>query len=98
MGEENFYQVDRKAIINLVGRIVKDIEAIHSIKKGFWGKNIRVKQNPEGVDIYVGLIIKRGTFVPAVAQEAQKKIKQETERTLGIQIRKVKIVVKGVKS
>jgi len=95
--KQNAYQVEKKVIVNLVKKLIKEVEAVHSIKTGLFGKNIRIKQNPEGIDIWLGLIIKRGTSIPKVAQEIQQKLKEEMERTLGTRIRKVDVVVKGVK-
>lgn len=97
MGKEGFYQVEKKVIINLVRKIVKEVETVHSVKTGLLGKNIRIKQNSEGMDIWLGLIVKRKTSIPATVEEVQKKIKQEIEKTLGTVVRKVDIVVKGIK-
>lgn len=97
MGKEGFYQVEKKVIINLVRKIVKEVETVHSVKTSLLGKNIRIKQNSEGMDIWLGLIVKRKTSIPATVEEVQKKIKQEIEKTLGTVVRKVDIVVKGIK-
>ena len=97
MERESNYQVEKKVLINLIKKIVKEVDGVHSIKTGFLGKNIRMKQDFEGMDISLGLVLKRGTSVPQIAQEVQKKLKQEMEKTLGTSVRKVDIKVKGIK-
>ncbi|MBE0477534.1 Asp23/Gls24 family envelope stress response protein [Candidatus Aerophobetes bacterium] len=97
MEKENSYEVEKKVTINLIKKIVREVDGVHSIKSGFLGKTIRIKQDFEGMDISLGLVLKRGTFIPEVAQEVQKKLKQEMEKTLGTSVRKIDIKIKGIK-
>lgn len=97
MKKERAYRVEKKVLVELVRKIVKEVEGVYSIKKGMLGGGIRIKQPPEGVEIWLGLIIKRGVSIPAVVEEVQSKLKKEIEATLGISVKKIGIVIKKIK-
>ncbi len=97
MGTEKSYQVEKKVAVDLVRKIVKEVKGVHSIKRGLFGHHIRIKDTPEGTDVSIGLIAKRGSSVPALVEEIQGKLKQEMERTLGTALRKIDIVIKGIR-
>ena len=97
MEEEKNYRVEKKVIIELISKIVKEVDGVYSIKKGILGKDIKIKETPEGPEIFLGLIVKRGTSVPVVVEELQRKIKQELEKTLTASVKKINIAIKGIK-
>jgi len=95
--KESTYMMEKKAMFDLVVRSVKEIEEVHSIKRGIFGKNIKIKQNKEGIVIWLGLVIKRGVSVPQIVEKVQEKLKEEVEKTLEVPVKKIHIVVKGIK-
>lgn len=98
MQKEKSYQLEKKVILELIGKIVEEVDGIHSIKRGLWGKNIKFRENPEGIDVSLGLIIKRGVSIPLVAEELQRKVKEELEKTLATPVKRIKVVIKGIRS
>jgi len=95
--KEKTYQVEKKAVVDFIKKIIKEVNGVHSIKGNLFGKNIRIKQTPEGADIRLGIIVKREASVPAVVKEVQDKLKQEMEKTLGTVVKKIDVAVKGIK-
>jgi len=95
--KERAYEIEKKALIELAGKIIKGVDGVHSVKRGFFGKNIQAKQTPEGIEMKIGLVVKRGASIPAVVEEIQEKLKQEIEQSLGIEVKKIDVVIKGIK-
>lgn len=94
---ERAYQIEKKAIINLVKKLVSQIEGIYSLKRSLFGRSIKIKESEEGMEISLAIITKQGSSVPQIVQETQKKLKDEIEKTLGSPVKKVDVVVKGIK-
>ncbi len=94
---EKTYQIERKVIINLIRKLVSQIEGVYSLKKSLFGKGIKIKESEEGMEIYLALITKQESSVPQIVEETQKKLKDEIEKTLGSPVKKVDVVVKGIK-
>jgi len=94
---DDVYQIKKRVVVELISKVVSEVEEVHSIKKTLLGKNIKVKETREGKEILLGLIVKRGVSIPGVVEEVQKKLKEEIEKTLGIPVRKIDITIKGIK-
>lgn len=97
MKNETNFQVEKKVLVNLIRKIVEEVEEVYSIKTAFFGKDIRIKQDLEGMDISLGVIVKRAASIPQVAQQIQNNLKQELEKTVGTSVRTVAVKVKGIK-
>jgi len=94
---ERAYQIEKKAIIDLVKRLVSQIEGVHSLKRSLFGKSIKMKELEEGMEISLAIITKQGSSVPQIVEQTQKKLKDEIEKTLGTPVKKIDVVVKGIK-
>ncbi len=94
---ERAYQIDKKAIIGLIKKLVSQIEGIYSLKRSLFGRGIKIKESEEGMEIYLSLVTKQESYVPQIVEETQKKLKDEVEKTLGSPVKKVDVVVKGIK-
>ena len=97
MEKEKTYQVEKKAAVDFIKKIIKEVSGVHSIKGNLLGKNIRIKQTSEGTDIRLGIIVKREASVPTVVKEIQEKLKQEMEKTLGTVVKRIDVTIKGIK-
>jgi uncharacterized alkaline shock family protein YloU len=94
---EEVYKIEKKAVVELISKVVSEVEGVYSIKKTLFRKNIKIKNMREGKEILLGLVVKRGVSIPLVVEEVQRKLKEEVERTLGAPIKKIDITVKGIK-
>jgi len=94
---ERAYKVEKKAILDLIRKLVSQIGGIYSLKKSLFGRGIKIKESEEGMEIYLALITKQESSVPQIVEETQKKLKDEIEKTLGSPVKKVDVVVKGIK-
>jgi uncharacterized alkaline shock family protein YloU len=92
------YKVDKKVIIECIKKSLGEIEGVHSIKKGLWGEKVKFKEVEGEMEISLGLIVKQGKSVPQIVQEAQKKLKEEIEKTFGTSVTKIDIQIKGIES
>ncbi|RLE07881.1 hypothetical protein DRJ00_07305, partial [Candidatus Aerophobetes bacterium] len=52
----------------------------------------------EGIEVFLGLVIRRGNPVPQVVEEIQRKLIREIEETFGISVKKVDVQIKGIES
>ena len=101
-GKENLekevkYQLDKKVPLELVERVLSQIQGIYSVKKNLWGKGIRMKESERGLDISLALIVEGGVVIPRVVEEVQKKVSEEIQRSLGTSVARVDIKIKGIK-
>ncbi len=94
---EKAYQVERKVIIDLIKKLVSQVDGVHSLKRSLFSRGIKIKESEEGMEIYLALITKQESSVPQIVEETQKKLKDEIEKTLGSPVKKVDVVVKGIK-
>lgn len=92
------YRVDKKVVINLVKNSLAKIEGIYSLKKNLWREEIKIKEKETEMEIELGLIVKEGCYIPQIVQQAQKDVKEEIEKTLGIPVTKINIRIRGIKS
>lgn len=95
--EEKTYKIEKKVLTKLIKKEIKQIEGVWSVKKGLFGDNIQIKQTPEGTEIKIGLVVKKGNFIPTIVEEVQKRIKEEIEENLGIKVKKIDVIIKGIK-
>ena len=91
------YEVEKKVVVKIIEKSLAEVKGVHSIQRGLWGKNIKIKELKEGMEISLGLIIKEGSVISQTVRDAQKKIKEEIEKTLEIPVKKVDIKIKGIK-
>ncbi|HHJ00632.1 MAG TPA: Asp23/Gls24 family envelope stress response protein [Candidatus Aerophobetes bacterium] len=98
MKEEKGYKVDKKVMIDFIKKSVEEVEGVFSIKGGLWGRKIRFKESDEGIEVFLGLVIRRGNSVPQVVEEIQRKLIREIEETFGISVKKVDVQIKGIES
>jgi len=92
------YRVDKKVVINLVKNSLAKIEGIYSLKKSLWGEEVKIREKETEMEIELGLIVKEGCYIPQIVQQAQKDVKEEIEKTLGISVTKINIRIRGIKS
>ncbi len=97
MRKEKAYRVEKKALIDLISRITKEVEGVYSIKRGFFGKDIKIKEEQEGMQISLGLIAKKEVSIPTLVETVQRRLREEIEKTLGSPVRKINITIKGIK-
>lgn len=97
MEKEVKYQVDKKVPLEVVERVLSQIQGIYSVKKDLWGKGIRMKESERGLDISLALIVEGGVVIPRVVEEVQKKVSEELQRSLGTSVARVDIKIKGIK-
>ncbi|MCD6082958.1 Asp23/Gls24 family envelope stress response protein [Candidatus Aerophobetes bacterium] len=98
MKEEKGYKVDKKVMIDFIKKSVEEVEGVFSIKKGLWGRKVKFKESDEGIEVFLGLVIRRGNSVPQVVEEIQRKLIREIEETFGISVKKVDVQIKGIES
>ncbi|RLE08246.1 hypothetical protein DRZ78_01405 [Candidatus Aerophobetes bacterium] len=98
MEKKRGYKVDRKVITDFIKKSLREIEGIHSVKKGLWGDKVKFKETAEGMRISIGLTVKEGKSIPQVVEEAQRKLKEEIEKTFGTSVLKIDIQIKGIES
>jgi len=73
------------------------IQGVYSVKRDLWGNGIKMRESEEGLNISLALIVEEGALIPQVAEEVQKKVSEELERSLGISIARVDIKIEGMK-
>jgi len=101
-GEENLekevkYEVDRKVTLKLIKRVLSRIQGVYSVKKDLWRKGIRMRELEGGLGVSLALVVEEGVLIPQMAEEVQKKVSEEVERSLGISIARVDIKIEGIK-
>lgn len=101
-GEENLekevkYEVDRKVTLELIKRVLSRIQGVYSVKKDLWKKGIRMRELEGGLGVSLALVVEEGVLIPQMAEEVQKKVSEELEKTLGISIARVDIKIEGMK-
>jgi len=96
--EEKGYKVDKRVVIDFIKRSLAEVEGVSSIKRGLWGDNVKFKKKDEGMEIFLGLIIKQGCRVPQVVEEVQRKLKEEIGKTFGTSVTKIDVQIKGIES
>ncbi len=94
---ERAYQIEKKVIIDLIRKLISQIDGVYSLQRSLFGRSIRIKESEEGMDIYLALITKQESSVPQIVEETQKKLKDEIEKTLGSPVKKIDVVIKGIK-
>lgn len=97
MEKEKAYQVEKKALVDLVSRTVREVEGVHAIKRGLFGKHIKIKETEEGMFISLGIIIRKGVSIPLVVEKVQRGLLEEVKIVLGAPVKKINITVKGIK-
>ena len=50
-----------------------------------------------GLGVSLALVVEEGVLIPQMAEEVQKKVSEEVERSLGISIARVDIKIEGMK-
>lgn len=98
MAEVQGYEVDKKVTLGLIKKAVEQVKGIHSLKRNLFREGIKVKKLEEGLKISLELLIREGVFVPQIAEETQKRVSEEIEKTLGTKVAKVDIKIRGIKS
>lgn len=91
------YEIGKKVMVDLIKKSLAEVKGVHSIQRGLWGKSIKIKELKEGMEVSLGLIVKEGSIIPQTVRDAQKKIKEEIEKTLETSVKKVDIKIKGIK-
>ena len=89
------YRVDKSALKSFVETVVTEVQGI-SIKHGVLGKEIRVKEHPDGIDISLGLVVSRGKAVPGIVRELRDRLAAELESTLDNPLRRIHITIRKI--
>ncbi|MCD6472862.1 Asp23/Gls24 family envelope stress response protein [Candidatus Aerophobetes bacterium] len=97
MMKKEGYEIGKKVMVDLIKKSLAEVKGVHSIQRGLWGKSIKIKELKEGMEVSLGLIVKEGSIIPQTVRDAQKKIKEEIEKTLETSVKKVDIKIKGIK-
>ena len=97
MAETPAYEVDRKVMVELVKKTLGDVEGVYGIKRSMWGDDLRVKSGDKGVRLRVGIVVKEGVTIPAVAEAASEQLKHSIETTLGLPVANLKLTVRAIK-
>lgn len=97
MEKEEKYEVDKKVTLELIERVLSQIQGVYSLKKDLWGRGIRMKESERGLDVSLALVVEEGVLIPHMAEEVQNKVAEEVERSLGTSIARVDIKIDGMK-
>lgn len=79
---------------DLAGSLVDDLAGMVGKRSAERGVHVRVEDNRVSVDVH--LIVEYGAYIPTVALQVQKEVREAIERMTGKAIRAVNILVQGV--
>lgn len=81
---------------DLAGSLVDDLAGMVGKRSAERGIHVRVEDNRVTVDVH--LIVEYGAYIPKVALQVQKEVREAIERMTGKAIRAVNILIQGVHS
>ena len=67
------------------------------LKKDNYSKGVVVRQNENGLELDLYIIVSHGIKISEVVHEAQKKVKYMMEKTLELKFNAINVYVQGVK-
>lgn len=79
---------------DLAGSLVDDLAGMVGRRSAERGVHVRVEDNRVTVDVH--LVVEYGAYIPTVALQVQKEVREAIERMTGKAIRAVNILVQGV--
>jgi len=85
---------DLEDVMELGTSFTDGIKQVLSKKSTYKGIKVEIKDN--SVKIYVSIIIKQGCFIYEVSKNLQHKIKDEVEKTSGLKVKSVDIIVQNL--
>ena len=77
-------------------RLIKDSIAV-MLRKENYSKGVVVRQNSEGIELDIYVIICYGVKIMEVVNEVQKKVKYELENMFDMEFTSINIFVQGIK-
>lgn len=84
------YTISDTVLKDIVEHLVGMVEAIHKISK------VRIEKSPQGVSIYIEVIIVYGCNIMDELQNFKKRCKREIENLTAMNVERVEILAKGV--
>ena len=101
-------RIKSEVISAIVASVIKDLDGAIELGTSFTDgikqvlskkstrKGIRVEIRDNSVKIYVSIIIKQGNFIHEVSKNLQHRIKDEVEKTSGLKVKGVDIIVQNL--
>jgi len=85
------YRISEAVVVNFATGAAMGTEGIVRVLK------TTVKQVPEGIEIYMDIIVKYGVYIPDCGQDAISRIREDIERYTAINVEKAEITVRGLR-
>jgi len=92
---EKDYRVDSRALKTFVEKIVEETRGV-GIRRTLFGKEVKVKEYPEGIDVSLGLVVSRGEEVPNIVREFRERLSGELQHTFSTPLRQVHITIRKI--
>ncbi len=104
-------RVSKEAITNLTGGVVSECYGVvgmasqkmlkdglaELLKKENYARGVVVKEDQDGLQLDLYIIVSYGVKISEVVVEIQKKVKYVLEKTIEVQVNSVNVYVQGVK-
>jgi uncharacterized alkaline shock family protein YloU len=106
-GDLGVVKIDDEVLGTIAVIAAKKVPGVHRIATSFMGGiiqifrktpdvGVKVVVNEGEVSIDLGLIVDYGSNIPEVSWKVQKSIKEEIEKSCGLKVVKVNVVIEGV--